>query len=556
VIARLAALAYARAEAYAKDIDSLNQNLLQEVAQRKELNASLEIKVNERTAEIRSLLQHIPQGILTIGEGGLIGPNYSSHVHDIIPGSPIAHRSFKDLVLDQTQLSPDVIDRAWQTILACMGEDGLTFDMNADNLPVEFGYKGHREIELKCTWNVELDSHHKVRRILVTLLDITSEVVSRKKLVEKNMEFQIVRQLIDIGPRKSRQFMSSCRDLLAENARLLRHPDIDLESIKILFVNTHTLKGSARTLQLTGIANVLHAAEGYYADILRQGAAIQRDRLEQDFAAASHTFQQYETVHRHILGHSEDERRLAIDRSFLEDHSQMLRFLCHDGILNASMKKVLRESTDRLLRSIFISLPTVLEDIFMQASRIAKDLDKEAPLIRVHMETIMISHKQELAVRNAFIHLLRNSLDHGIEKAEQRRARGKDARGCITVSAEHADGGIMLRYGDDGAGLAIGQLRKKGLETRLLSPQASLQNIADLVFHQGMSTSSSLSMISGRGVGMDAVRRFIEGEGGEIQLHLDELLDAERETYRFHLIIRMPDRCAWQQQDFAARFAG
>jgi two-component sensor histidine kinase/PAS domain-containing protein len=541
VIAKRAANAYSRAEAYAKDIDILNQSLMQEVSQRKELNASLEIKVNERTSEIRSLLQHIPQGILTIGEEGLIGANYSSHLHDMIHESSIANRSFKSVIFDHAQLSPDVIDRAWQTILATIDEDVLNFEMNADNLPTEFTYQGPCEVRLRCTWNIEHDSDHIVRRILVTLLDITAEVESRKRLDEKNKEFQIVRQLIDIGPVKGRQFFNSCRDLLAENRHLIATSPLDIEAIKILFINVHTLKGSARTLQLTDIASIFHDVESYFVEILRQGATIHRERLERDLAQCMSAVQQYEAVNANILGRNEDENRITIERHFLEQQFQIFKTLSRDGVLSPHVKKMIRDNCSKLGRLVFLSLHTVLDDIFKQVPRMAQELAKEEPLISISMGDIMISHSQEVTIRNSFIHLLRNSLDHGIETAEQRRVRGKPERGKITLSAEQNEDEIIIRYEDDGAGLAIDQLRKKGMENHHIDSQSSLQEIANLIFHQGISTSSSVSMISGRGVGMGAVRRFVEAEGGQVQLCLDEAIDQDCTHYGFHFIIQLPN---------------
>jgi hypothetical protein len=532
---KMFALTYERSE-------QLNHDLQVKNTEVRELNASLEVKVLERTAEVRSLLQHIPQGILTIEADGQIGANFSAHLPVILGQKEIANRSFKDIIFDRSNLSKNSIDQAWQTILSTLGESYLNFEVNEVNLPIEFGYQSTPPKVLKCTWNIEVDADENVKKILVTLLDVTAEVKARADLDAKNREFQIVRQLVEIGSTKCKQFFMSGQQLLSENRHLIASGAVEIETVKILFVNMHTIKGAARTLALTEMSDTFHSVESYYGEILRDGVVIDLERLTKDCDDALEVFERYERVNREVLGRTEDDSKVSIDRTFLEQNFQILNYLDQaEGALASDLREIIHGNCDKLVKLIFMSLHGALEEVMKQSQRIARDLQKAEPYISLEIGEIMIGHKQEHAIKNSFIHLLRNSLDHGIESPEVRVAKGKDPRGRITVAAETNQGFIHLKFFDDGAGLAIGRLREKGLSLQLIPEDADIQAIGELIFHQGMSTAKAVSQISGRGVGMDAVRRFIEAEGGKVELHVGACIDPEEEMYQFHLLMKLPN---------------
>jgi len=116
-------------------------------------------------------------------------------------------------------------------------------------------------------------------------------------------------------------------------------------------------------------------------------------------------------------------------------------------------------------------------------------------------------------------HLVRNSLDHGIETPEVREAAGKDPEGCIRLSAQHSGGQIIIEVTDDGAGLNRERILAKAQSQGLaVSENAPDEEIWALIFAPGFSTAEKITDISGRGVGMDVVRRNIQDLGGQIQL--------------------------------------
>ena len=117
-------------------------------------------------------------------------------------------------------------------------------------------------------------------------------------------------------------------------------------------------------------------------------------------------------------------------------------------------------------------------------------------------------------------HMIRNAVDHGLETPEKRLALGKNAEGILRLTAKHRSGRIVIEIADDGAGINRERVRSKAIENGLIAPDSNLsdEEIDNLIFHPGFSTAEKLSDISGRGVGMDVVKRSIQQLGGRISI--------------------------------------
>ncbi|WP_437331106.1 chemotaxis protein CheA [Sorangium sp. So ce381] len=158
---------------------------------------------------------------------------------------------------------------------------------------------------------------------------------------------------------------------------------------------------------------------------------------------------------------------------------------------------------------------------FRQYERAVRDLarshGKLARLVVVHGEVEVDTAVIE-RLRDALTHLIRNGIDHGLEPPEVRKACGKDPRGTITLRATHEGGGIALRVSDDGAGMDRARIAARAsAQGRCADPAAlSDSEIYGMVFEPGFSTAATVSDLSGRGMGMDVVRRRVESLEGSI----------------------------------------
>ena len=150
---------------------------------------------------------------------------------------------------------------------------------------------------------------------------------------------------------------------------------------------------------------------------------------------------------------------------------------------------------------------------------VSKELNKDIDLVITGAETELDKSVVE-KIGDPLMHLVRNALDHGIEPAEVRAANGKPAKGRVELNAFHDSGSIVIEVVDDGGGLKADRIQAKAIEKGLIQPGQTLseQEIVNLIFEAGFSTMEKVSNLSGRGVGMDVVKRNIQALRGTVEV--------------------------------------
>jgi two-component system chemotaxis sensor kinase CheA len=168
-----------------------------------------------------------------------------------------------------------------------------------------------------------------------------------------------------------------------------------------------------------------------------------------------------------------------------------------------------------------VPLKPLLAKHAQMVKELARELGKEVD-IRFEVTDLRLKTEAADAIDTALLHVLRNSVDHGIETAAARRAAGKRAAGRIAVHVKQRSDAIEVEIEDDGAGIDLAAVRQRGLDRGLLSAaraaSAGEEELFELLFQPGFSTSPAVCDVSGRGVGLDAVKSALEREGGSIAL--------------------------------------
>lgn len=214
---------------------------------------------------------------------------------------------------------------------------------------------------------------------------------------------------------------------------------------------------------------------------------------------------------------------LVITQSMLAQHSDSLEPSIHSDLLSC-IAQLQRNSRD-LQESVMSIRMMPMEYVFSRFPRVVRDL---ASKLNKKVELNMIGSSTELdkslieKIIDPLTHLVRNSLDHGIEMPAERLAAGKPEAGQLTLSAEHQGGNICIEVTDDGAGLNRERILKKAISSGLaVSENMSNEEVAMLIFAPGFSTAEVVTDVSGRGVGMDVVKRNIQEMGGQIQISFE-----------------------------------
>lgn len=193
-----------------------------------------------------------------------------------------------------------------------------------------------------------------------------------------------------------------------------------------------------------------------------------------------------------------------------------------DPVLESVVEEIERLVTG--LRDATLSVRMLpIEVVFGKFRRVVRDLStelgKDVTLATQGGETELDKNVID-RLSEPLVHMIRNAMDHGIESADLRRSRGKPARGTVTLSARQEGGEVLITIADDGGGLDTGAIRGKAIERGLLSEDAqpSDAELHQLIFAPGFSTAKTVSSVSGRGVGMDAVRTAIEALRGGVEV--------------------------------------
>jgi two-component system chemotaxis sensor kinase CheA len=147
------------------------------------------------------------------------------------------------------------------------------------------------------------------------------------------------------------------------------------------------------------------------------------------------------------------------------------------------------------------------------------ELNKEIELVTDGADTKLDKTVIE-KLADPLMHVIRNACDHGIERPEARHAAGKPAKGTVRLLASHAGASVLVEIQDDGAGMDVAALRAKGVERGIFGPEESPpeKELFNLIFLPGLSTAREVSKLSGRGVGMDVVKRTIDGLHGTVEV--------------------------------------
>jgi two-component system chemotaxis sensor kinase CheA len=372
-------------------------------------------------------------------------------------------------------------------------------------------------------------------------------------------------------------------DLMEESLVALEASPGDTETLGALFRVAHTLKGNSASLGFTWLAEFAHVLEDLLESV-RDGAVPLTPRLTglllesvdalrvalQDATSGT---QEARPEARRLMKRLAGKERApkapapssapaptpaptaAAARTLRVDIDKLDRLLnltSEIAVSRGRLRQRLEDHGDQDLLAVYVEADRLYKELqervmkvrmvrvgptFRQFTRVVRDVatahGKQARLATsgedVEVDTAVIEH-----IRDPLVHMLRNSLDHGIESPEIRKAQGKDPCGLVSLRAYHEAGGIVVEVADDGAGLDRARIDERARARGISEPEHLTDHDAyRLIFDAGFSTADAVTDLSGRGIGMDVVRRNIDALGGSVDI---ESSQGRGTTFR----IRMP----------------
>jgi PAS domain-containing protein/HPt (histidine-containing phosphotransfer) domain-containing protein len=486
-----------------REMNKAKEALNRELAQ----NLSLvEAQVQSKTRDIRLILQNIQQGIFTIqGEKLLVNEEHSAALLLMLGENSVSGCSFVRVFLQKLELDADQQSQIESALISMQAEDAISFELNAHVLPREvylLRAQGDKRI-IELNWEPMLNEDSQIERILVTLRDVTLDRELQAKSRDQSEEIMVISTIVQGDPRLFGMFLKSSRVSLHRAFELAQKGGSTGKAYPELHRILHTLKGNARTEKMQNLARLIHECE----EKIQQGTMELEDLkpIERELRRYHKTFDRYFATHFTLDA-------VSIPRDELLTLNEFLK--------NQGFEKHARLVRSWLQKSLF-SLTQLQSRLNAEIPRLAAELGKEPCMLHCSFENVYVNHEVFEALTDMCGHLLRNSLDHGLEAMAERIEGGKTPYGHIQVTfVNGSEPGIIWR--DDGRGLNMQNILEKAKLLGLASPERDVvwdeEFCLKILTTSGFTTRHEASLISGRGVGLDAVNHRLNGIGGRLQL--------------------------------------
>lgn len=508
-------------------INDLNQNLERKVAERT-------LQLAEKNKNIQIILSNMKQGIFTFDHSMKITDEYSPHLESIFNTKDLRGRNYYDLLFEHCDLGENQIDQAKSAIDVIIGAASYSFDFNRHLLPAEITKTlpgGIKQI-LEVDWEPIALEEDTVNRMMICIRDVSQFRALQAEAEIRKIELTMIDQILSIGVAKVLKFLQTSAQALSETRNLIGAEAPNASTLNVLFRNLHNLKGNARTYNLSYAVDVIHHAEQSYSQIREGKAKWNPPQLIDELNQIDGKLKFY---HNLITGklrflNQKDDKESKVQDALESLISRLPKQPSSEALANAFKEMIkIKANLD------FARLDEILRDEFESLAGIAQALNKPAPEIKLDLGDVRFEKDKSDLLKTSMTHLFRNSLDHGIEPAEVRVGLGKPKAGCISLKSRVEGSELTIECKDDGAGLNLKVLAEKGK----LPANATDEEIASVIFESGVSTATQVTDISGRGVGMDAVRAELEKHGGRIEIKF--VGEKKPDGYRnFAFVIRLP----------------
>lgn len=506
--------------------------------------------VRQKTADIQTMLQNIPQGILTIVDGNKIHPEYSAYLETVFESKDIVGRDIMDFVFADTNLGADTLAQMEAIGGACIGEDLMNFEFNQHLMvgEIEKRMPDGRVKILDLSWSPIVDEHDMIVRLMLCVRDVTELRQLAAEANEQKRELEIIGEILAVSQDKFHDFIVSSLKFIDENELVIRHNTESSDfTVAKLFRNMHTIKGNGRTYGLLHLADIVHEAEQHYDELRKpeSGRVWDQALLLDELAGVRAAVERYARINEVSLSRQGPGRGgkvdsyLMIDKKHIQESLQRL-----ENVNTANLHELVavRNAVRRTLRLLGTErIDETLSGVIESMPALAQELGKQAPTIEIRDNGYVVHNQISALLKDVFMHLIRNTMDHGIETPEVRLAQGKPAAGKISLNLDMDAQMLNITLRDDGRGLALKRIRQIALEKGLSEAPEQLDDLAAarLILQAGFSTADKVSEVSGRGVGMDAVLAFVSRENGNIDIRFDDAATGA-DFRQFHLIVALP----------------
>lgn len=469
---------------------------------------NLEKMVEERTLEIRelnqklkALLDSLNQGFLIFDSTGSCWEVSSKACQTVIETDPAGQK-----IWDVLKVSPDKQDGFKKWMITLFGEL-LPFADMADLGPKEFSHSQGRNIKLE--YYPIRDFKNEISGVVLVATDISELIQAQKKAETEKANSQFILKVVK--QKKSFQTYYSESSRIFKEFLNSTQTAPGLWDLDLVFRLLHTLKGGAASFSVKNVSEIAHQLENQVLQLRNEPEQFNRDQWDHNEQIFIQAFKEFQSDALELLGtshsHSQVEK-VEIPKAQLSQIIELLSFWSKTRAFSESLEK---EYLTEPLSETFASYEYLVQSTAEQLGKKIKPLSYTNPEIRWSPEPYK-------AFVSSLVHVFRNAIDHGLETPAERLEAKKSEEGCITISASQTSDSIEIVISDDGKGIS-----KERIEMKMKEKGISLENLSEKqillqIFEPQFSTKDQVTDLSGRGVGLDAVKYEVENLGGTIDL--------------------------------------
>ncbi|NLD48030.1 MAG: HAMP domain-containing protein [Clostridiaceae bacterium] len=576
----------------AKTINTMTFDLKTSQEALKKHNLELEEKVAQRTSElshinkeIRDILDNMSQAIFTIDHELKFNAQHSRHAIDIFGDMIFAERKIIDVFFPRMDQHSDREkmyiwlskvfnnkDTCWEDLEALQPIKEFEIDVQKADRYI----RKHLGVKFRPIIDVRAKNYKgKIVKLMVIIQDITDSKALQLEIEKKEKEYkdninQII-EIIKMDQEMFRIFINECKEKLLDFEPMLiklKSNSSDVDTIDELLRIMHTIKGNAKAFKLERISAEAHSIESIISSIKKGECIMGEELLSEIFVRLDHfnglfseTLDLYDRiVHGKSLdmGKTRSEERNNADREIIKVNickinrlSELIKVADHiidEGITISDSPDMLRGKVEEIssiiketekhiqsikkidMRRLFARFPRMVRDVSLE-------LGKKVRLF-TEGEDIQVDKNIFDNISDPIIHIVRNALDHGIEMPIDRIRQGKPEEGRIEIYVSMLARELLVEISDDGKGLDVDRIKAKAVAKGIIAPEKALylsdDEAVNLIFSPGFSTNDKITIISGRGMGMDVVKSSIEQNlNGTVKLE-------SRKNHGLKLIMKIP----------------
>ncbi len=475
------------------NVERLNKEIAHKNADLQDVNQNLEQIVAERTVTINTILDNVKFGFLLIGRDLLLREGFSKSCHDLLePQNKLRQgMAFREVFQLQGHRSIPL----YESFLEQAFEDFLPEEMTLQQLPKRLKI-GARILSIQVT---SVKHAGQITNLLFTITDATNLEKAERENTKHKVLVRLLREI-----EAFRNYLEETKTRLTLARQLIRTGD----QLKVR-AELHTIKGNTAAFDLMDIAALVHNIEDLPDIEVDSIDMIQKEFelfLEENFEILQISFQ------------GEGQDTLTIEQKHLDDIVVRIRGTKSNDELVSTVDNWVADMRYKQARVLIGALPEYGE-------RLAQRFEKSVDIKLVGADTRMDPEVMR-PIMHSLIHLVRNSIDHGMESSDERLDCQKSAKGTILIHCEALNDAWQVTFADDGRGINVTKVIQKALKSGHLSEESlttmSYDQKLSLIFLSGMSTSENITDISGRGVGMSAVHHAVEEASGTLTVSSKE----------------------------------